>query len=208
MGSKLSLGCTCGETMVVPVSVLGKTGLCPFCGTEILITTRNTHAYMGRTQPKTTVQSSEGSGLLEQWSNRKRDDGHEVAWRKFAEAVDLYNAGRFAEALTLLGALKEQFPENPHVLQAEVECGRALAQSRKRILENGANELTPELVHRVILDKMLHGSSESVQLEAAMLAAKLMGMLPEDGTMPEQLSGYLTKQVTHAQGRAMKEEIS
>ena len=204
MSSQLSLRCNCGETMVVPASVMGKLGLCPYCGAEIRIMPGNTKHYEAP-----PVQQGGGSGLLERWRRRHHDDHQEAAGRKFAEAVDLYNQERFAEALALLEVIKQEFPDNPHVIRAEAECVRAMNKSRNGhgLVDVSDGELTPELVQRVIMDKMLHGSTEAVQLEAAMLAARLLGMVPEEGQVPEGLKNMLPGPDSDRIGRVGRDEI-
>jgi len=158
--------------MVVPVSALHRAGLCPSCGAKILITEENTRPHNNR----------RGGGLL----SRLRDiqttsEPREEAWREFAAAVDLYNARRYAESLTVLNALGKKFPGNIHIEAARSQCMAALEKTvdgagsyaGRRV---DTDSLNAELVKSVVLDKLMNGSTEEVQLEAAKLASRLLGM--------------------------------
>lgn len=182
--SKLSLTCACGQDMLVPESALGKVGLCPSCGVEIPIGTDNTRPYE---PPRPT-----GGRLLSlQHRATPRDpDQQEQSWRRFAEAVDLYNDRHYAEALTLLNTLQEEFPGNPHIQTAREQCLRALQRSATALQVYDGQQiedvrLSPELVKSVVLEKMLNSKDESVQLQAAQLAAHLLGMF-QPATPPTQ----------------------
>jgi hypothetical protein len=175
--SKLSLTCACGQDMLVPASALHRVGLCPSCGVEIAISEGNTRPYE---PPRPT-----GGRLLslqhQQRATPRDPDQQEQSWRRFAEAVDLYNDRHYAEALTLLNALQEEFPGNPHVQAAREQCLRALQRSATALQVYDGQQiedirLSPELVKSVVLEKMLHSKDEAVQLQAAQLAAHLLGM--------------------------------
>lgn len=175
--SKLSLTCACGQDMLVPASALHKVGLCPSCGVEIHIDESNTRPYA---PPRPT-----GGRLLslqhQQRATQRDPDEQEKSWRRFAEAVDLYNDRHYAEALTLLNALQDEFPGNPHVQAAREQCLRALQRSATALQAYDGQHiedvrLSPELVKSVVLEKMLHSKDEGVQLQAAQLAAHLLNM--------------------------------
>lgn len=165
---KLMLQCECGQEMTVPDSALGRRGLCPECGKELLIGDQNTFPWQPRARRPSPARPQAAVPP-------------EQAWRRFAEAVDLYAAGRFAEALAVLNQLRLEFPDDQSILDAQRQCLEALERSAAPIapLADAADaELTPELVRKVILEKMLRGGTESVQLQAAELAARLLGMFP------------------------------
>jgi len=178
-----TLLCTCGQTMSVPESALGRVGLCPACGTEIAITRE-------RIEQPTPAPLRPGGGLL----SRKRsmqvtqgNENREEAWRKFATAVDLYNNRRYAEALTLLNTLQQTFPGNPHVDAAQAQCAEALREAATPRLEYAGTPvdeatLSEELVKSIVLKKMLHGGTEEIQLQAAELGARLLGLLHASDT--------------------------
>lgn len=175
--NKLSLTCECGQEMVVPASALGRSGLCPGCGTQVNITSENTHPYQPRRRPM-----PQRSVAVRTTEPPRESTSREDAWRNFAAAVDLYNTRRYAEALTLLNVLLRQFPGNEHVVSARDQCLEAL----QRVTHSGHTYdgqpiddavLSPELVKSVVLDKLLRASSEEVQLRAAELAARMLGIL-------------------------------
>ncbi len=178
---KLNLICECGQRMVVPDAALGKAGLCPNCGREVTITRKNTRPYL---------RQSGGDGLLRQHQLAKpTSELKEKAWREFATAVDLYNVKRYAEAFAILDGLLERFPGNPHVELARDQCLTALHEPERPALEYHGKDvdtsnLNPDLVTRVILDKLCHGSSDTVRLHAADLAARILGMYTDTAPTP------------------------
>lgn len=164
--------------MVVPGSAVGKTGLCPGCGAEIQISAENTRPYEERKR--------RGGGLLAlRREVNTGNDNREESWRRFAAAVDLYNTRRYAEALTLLNALITQFPGNPHVETARNQCMEALQRTTlSGYTYDGApvddGVLNEALVKCIVLDKMLNGAAEEIQLRAADLAARMLGLYESD----------------------------
>jgi hypothetical protein len=172
-----TLVCECGQPMSVPESAIGRTGLCPACGKEIPITRERLHAPSAPRR---------GGGLLSRKQSAlvtQNNEHREEAWRKFATAVDLYNSKRYAEALTLLSGLQQTFPGHPSIETAQAQCMEALqeAASPPRLEYDGEpiaeTVLTEELVKSVVLRKMLHGNSEEIQLKAAELGARMLGLL-------------------------------
>ncbi len=174
--SKLALTCDCGQEMAVPENAIGKKGLCPACGADIRITEKNTLPWRKR----------RGGGLLALAraggppALRDAQD-EDAAARQFAEAVDLYNQRRYAEALTVLNALQGSYPGNPHIEAAQGQCALALQRSagagtRYAGATIPQDILSPELVKSVVLDKMLNAGTDDAQLHAADLAARLLGM--------------------------------
>lgn len=174
-----TLVCACGQAMTVPESALGRTGLCPACGKEVAISRHSLQAPSPAPQRR-------GGGLL---SRRKAsevtqsNENREEAWKKFATAVDLYNNRRYAEALALLGALEQVFPGNPHIQAAQAQCADALREASAPVLQYDGERvpedaLSEELIKGVVLKKLLHGSTEEIQLQAAELGARLLGLLP------------------------------
>jgi hypothetical protein len=104
----------------------------------------------------------------------------EDARQRFGQAVDLYYAKRHAEALAVFDSLASEFPGNPDIRAAREQCIVAMqrpalgAPDSANLIEQ--TEITEETVKRVILDKLLNAESEAVQLHAAELAMKLLGM--------------------------------
>lgn len=174
-----SLVCSCGQTMSVPETAIGRVGLCPACGAEIAITRERLQQVAVPPPPRA------GGGLLSRKRNQQvtqSNESREDAWRKFATAVDLYNGRRYAEALTLLNTLQQTFPGNPHVDAAQAQCAEALREAAAPRLEYAGTPvdeatLSEALVKSVVLKKMLHGATEDIQLQAAELGARLLGLL-------------------------------
>lgn len=176
-----SLLCACGQSMSVPESAVGRVGLCPACGAEIAITRERLQVPMAQSD----APRRPGGGLLSHkrmQQVQQSSEHREEAWRKFATAVDLYNSRRYAEALTLLNTLQQTFPGNPHVEAAQAQCAEALREAATPRLEYAGSAvaedvLTEALVKSVVLKKMLHGGTEEIQLQAAELGARLLGLL-------------------------------
>jgi len=164
--------------MLVPASAMGRVGLCPSCGAEVRITAQNTRGPGHTPDPARRP----GSGLLGRHRAvaRRVSEPREESWRKFAAAVDLYNAHRYAEALVLLDALLHDYPDNAHVHAARNECIAALhgAPALPRHYNDQPvpeQTLNADLVKSVVLEKLLHGD-DATQLRAAELAARIVGL--------------------------------
>lgn len=175
---KLTLTCECGQEMLVPASALGKVGLCPSCGAEVRISRSNTRA----SEAAPAVERRPGSGLLgrQRAVARRVSEPREEAWRKFATAVDLYGAHRYAEALALLDALLHDYPGNTHIQAARSECLQSLqgVPALPRLYDDHPvpeQTLNAELVKSVVLEKLLHGD-DATQLRAAEVAAHILGL--------------------------------
>jgi hypothetical protein len=174
---KLIVTCNnCGREARVSPQALGKTGICPHCRKKSPITTDNT-----REDAEKTVQL-----------RNPRPRGHRRPTPRqvdlFGKAVDLYQRGEHAEALSIFDRLTRELPGNPDVGYARMECLEALRRPRvSGSSENGA-DLTPDQVRRVVLDKMLHGRDEAdeLQLKAARLAAEMLGMVSPGGSVRGQ----------------------
>lgn len=192
---KLILNCSCGQRMQVPRSAIGRTGLCPSCGAAVPITAENTTQASVRGAGPDTAPPTGGAGGA--WSGA-RQSPTEDAKRKFGEAVDLYYRRHYAEALAIFNGLARQFPGNSEIERGRDQCLAALrggggyqgASSLESYLSlpgGGAEsngQLDESTVRQVILDKMLHSVSEPVQLQAAELACKLLGLLEGGAQRP------------------------
>ncbi len=179
----VEIGCeACGQIMRVPPGSEGRRGQCPACGHKIHLSPARLHPLSQAEAPRP------GGGLLRNRTQRTRQAEtatREAAARRFAEAVDLYGQGRYAEALYLLDALKRDYPANEEIDSARAQCLAALGAAPAGLpapeaAEAAEAELTCDTVRRVVLEKLLYGRTESVQLEAAELAARLLGMLPHE----------------------------
>lgn len=160
--------------MQVPRSALGKTGLCPACSRAIPIRTDNTEPapLTGAFSPfsNATPQPPTPPGPVE-------DDK-----RRFGEAVDLYFARRYAEALAVFNSLATRFPDSPEVEMGRSLCLKALQTRPAFALEDkraqsDAGQLTEDLIKKLLVHLMVNASSEEVQLKAAELACRMLGIL-------------------------------
>ena len=173
---KLILTCgSCGQRMQVPRSAIGRTGLCPACGTTVRINSDNTTTAGPARKGMFTGGTSWWRG-----AGKANDD----AKRRFGEAVDLYYSGRFAEALAIFNGLARDYPGNPDIQNGRVQCERALRHpgaGRRLALEDKTEKvkgavLDRETVERIVLEKLVAGESEAIQLQAADIAARILGM--------------------------------
>ena len=171
---KLTLTCACGQRMLVPRSAVGKMGMCPSCGKHIHIGPDRVDPQPGRFR----------SGFLRRELTRGQRGASmasEEAKQRFGQAVDLFYAKRYAEALSLFDTLAKEFPGNPEVQSGRAQCLQFLNRltfsgaEARRALPDGA-ELDIDTVKRVVLDLLLHGARDEVRLQAAELASKLLGI--------------------------------
>lgn len=173
---KLILTCgTCGQRMQVPRSAIGRTGLCPACGATVRINSDNT-----------TTAAPKRKGVFRGGANWWQGSGkaNDDAKRRFGEAVDLYYSGRFAEALAIFNGLARDFPNNADIQNGRIQCEKALRRpgaGRRLALEDKSERLKDavldrETVERVVLEKLVAGESDAIQLQAAEIAAKILGM--------------------------------
>ena len=185
---KLIVTCECGQRMQVARSAIGRTGICPTCGQTLLVTGDNT-----RPLPR-----GKGGAFSGQSWWRGVGEPPQDAKRQFGEAVDLYCKRRYAEALAIFNSLAKRFPNNKDIENGREQCISALKRPHGLALEHKGSpvadaKLDEETVKRVVLEKMLHGSTEAIQLQAAELAARILKM---EGN----------GQVTHEEAEALQEK--
>jgi hypothetical protein len=178
---KLIVTCQCGQRMQVPQSAFGKVGMCPTCGHTIRINNQNT-ARPGGTVATGTGRPFQRSRLL---------DTSEQDKRRYGEAVDLCKTGRFGEALAIFESLAHQYPGHQGIENGRSHClrqlhGPGLLESDGRTESHPQGAFDRETVRQVVLNKMLRGGSEEIQLQAAELAARILGMLGEGETAAEK----------------------
>jgi len=176
---KLVVTCQCGQRMQVPRSAIGKTGMCPTCGQTVLITAENT-------RPITPPQRGRLFGLKNTSWWRGATEPPEDAKRRFGQAVDLYCSQRYAEAMAIFNSLAKQFPGNPDIENGRAQCIAALKRPPALALEDKSpGHVDPTLdeatVKDVVLEKLIHGSSETIQLQAAELACRMLGLFQKNG---------------------------
>lgn len=177
----LYITCECGQQMQVPRSAIGKMGQCPSCGEKIPINHETTTR-----QPQ--AAASVGSASRNRWGAKSRPSMD--AKQQFGRAVDLYCAGHYGEALAIFDALQAEFPDSIEIERARRQCAEARSRDPIRLTGPSGAQITGDeldedamrAVRRVALEKMLHGSTDAIQLQAAELVARLTGMLvPESG---------------------------
>lgn len=185
---KLYITCDCGQQMQVPRSAIGKMGQCPACGERIPINHETTTR-----QPQAT--SSLGAAVRGRWGAKSRPTMD--AKQQFGRAVDLYCAGRYGEALAIFDALQAEFPDSVEIARARRQCAEARNRDPLSLagpeVQGVGDEIDGRImssVRRVAIEKMLHGSSDAIQLQAAELVARLAGMLGSPGEAPPQAAPH------------------
>ncbi|HRK34860.1 MAG TPA: hypothetical protein PLJ47_09735 [Candidatus Hydrogenedentes bacterium] len=206
---RLMIHCSCGERIQVPQSALGKAGICPSCGTTIQITKENATPYRPGSGPSTAPPRQTSQPGERTWTGGGANAPDDVR-RRFAEAVDLYFAKRYSEALVMFNALSALMPHDADIQMGQSMCLNALRKisplglghemraqlpapvesnpDRVEAILNGPTpDLDPNFFRRFLADKMLHGANDEIQLRAAELAAKILGYLdtPQRPPAPE-----------------------
>ena len=177
---KLLVRCTCGQEMQVPRSAFGKSGMCSSCGRTVRIGSDNTRPFGPTPTGAGRSGANYGGGKSFNW--RRIAGPSEDAKQQFGKAVDLYTAHRYAEALAIFDSLAREFPDNPEIDQARRQCLRAMNRTTLPAPVETAGtggKLDEHTIRQVLLAKMLNGATDSIQLQAAELAARMLGMLPE-----------------------------
>jgi hypothetical protein len=197
---KLIVTCTCGQRMQVSRSALGKMGRCTACGARFRVSPENTAP---------AKPTSQGRALREGVLSPPHYGvpPSEEAKQHFGRAVDLYTQHHYAEALAIFDALAREYPGNPDIQNGRQQCVAAmnrpsLAVPPRAQLPDGA-ELNTETVERVVLEKLLYGSTETVQLQAAEIAGRLLGIaVPVDKEKPDH------EEPDDGHGRPLADEAS
>jgi hypothetical protein len=172
---KLFITCDCGQQMQVPRSAIGKMGQCPSCGEKIPIN-RDT------TSRTPQARASVGGFSRNKWGSQGKPSVD--AKQRFGRAVDLYCAGHYGEALALFDSLQEEFPDSMEIERARRQCIEARNRGPINLPEPDAGQVagdalddgTLRALRRIAVEKMLHGATDAVQLQAAELVARLAGL--------------------------------
>jgi hypothetical protein len=175
---KLLVKCSCGQEMQVPRSAFGKSGMCSSCGRTVRIGSDNTRPFSPT--PTSRPAYTNAGGRTFNW--RRIVGPSEEAKQQFGKAVDLYSSHRYAEALTIFDSLAREFPDNPEIDQARRQCLRAMNRSTLPAPDHypaTTGDFDESTVRQVLLTKMLNGATDSIQLQAAELAARVLGMVPD-----------------------------
>jgi hypothetical protein len=134
------------------------------------------------------------------------------AKRRFAEAVDLYFSQRYAQALSIFESLAEDYPDNSDIISGRQMCTAALRNRQPLALDHQSGSSTnlpvpidgragepvrrlapptesipdsvvEDTLKHVLVEKMLNGADDRIQLRAAELAIRVFGFgkkKPED----------------------------
>ena len=180
---KLFITCTCGQQMQVPRSAIGKMGQCPSCGDKIPIT-RDTTSRTRR------ASMAKGTPNPNRWGSQK---GPSIESKeRFGRAVDLYCSGSYGEALVIFNMLSQEFPDSIEIHKAREQCIEARNRdplnlpgpASGQVMGDQLDENILRSMRRIVVEKMLHGSSDAVQLQAAELVARMAGVF--DGPPPTE----------------------
>jgi hypothetical protein len=111
------------------------------------------------------------------------------AKEQFGRAVDLYCKGSYGEALVIFDALRQEFPDSTEIERARQQCVDARNRdplnlpgpASGQVMGDTLDENTLRSMRRIAVEKMLHGESDAVQIQAAELVARLSGSLNDTG---------------------------
>ena len=191
---KVIVTCPCGQRMQVSRSAYGKTGICPKCNQKIRVGANGVEP-LALPSPD-SAPSPTGYTPPFQFQERQNSDS-ETAKRNFAWAVDLFYHARYGEALAILDDLRKDLPGNAQIETAHARCLHAIKAPAEKP-ENTqpaaepahgttspppphgpkpAPELNPQAVNQTVLHLMTSGSTDSVRLQAAELASRILGLL-------------------------------
>lgn len=179
--------------MQVPRSAVGKMGQCPSCGEKIPINRDTTS-----TTPQ--AKASITSATRKKWGSRAKPTVD--AKQQFGRAVDLYCAGHYGEALAIFDALQAEFPDSAEIQRARRQCLDARNRdplnlpgpADGQVAGDELDEGTVRAMRRIVVDKMLRGDSDAVQLQAAELVARMAGVLDATPARPAGGSGAAAAQ--------------
>jgi hypothetical protein len=115
------------------------------------------------------------------------------AKQQFGQAVDLYCAGKYGEALVIFNALSQEFPDSVEIQKARQQCLEARNRDplnlpgphSGQVMGDTLDDEILRSMRRIVVEKMLHGSSDAVQLQAAELVARMSGVLEGTPASPE-----------------------
>ena len=179
---KLLVTCECGQQMQVPRSALGKMGMCPTCGKTTRISSENTSALPARSKKMKTKAAGSERPSRPSFQSSGSAAPHEDAKQRFGLAVDHYYAGRYGQALAVFDGLLKEFPDDSEIDRGREQCLAAIRGAKiSGLLAHGEADPSPDVsmlnegtVRRIVLEKLVGGSSDEVQLQAAELASKLL----------------------------------
>lgn len=172
---KLYITCDCGQQMQVPRSAVGKMGQCPSCGEKIPI---NRDTTSRTPQARASVTGS----TRNKWGGNAKPSLD--AKQRFGRAVDLYCAGHYGEALAIFDSLQADFPDSMEIERARRQCIEARNRdpinlpgpADGQVAGDALDASTLQALRRIAVEKMLHGVTDAVQLQAAELVARLAGL--------------------------------
>lgn len=173
---KLFITCDCGQQMQVPRSAIGKMGQCPSCGEKIPI---NRETTSSAPQARPSIHST----TRKRWGRTAKPSVD--AKQQFGRAVDLYCAGRYGEALAIFDTLHAEFPDSTEIERARRQCVEARNRGplnlpgpgEGQVAGDELDEPTMRAMRRIVVEKLLHGDTDVVQLQAAELIARMAGVL-------------------------------
>ena len=190
---KVIVTCPCGQHMQVSRSAYGKIGICPKCNQKIRVGANGVEPLA---LPSPADAPSPAANTA-QFQERPSADP-EAKKRQFAKAVDLFYHARYGEALGILDELRKDLPGNVQIETARARCLDALSTPAAKAEDTNcgasvppprphdniapppgpepAPELTSQAVHQTVLHLMTSGSTDSVRLQAAELASRILGL--------------------------------
>lgn len=169
---RLVITCECGQKLQAPRSYLGKRVQCPKCGHISRLSSDET------TLPGPTLRERVFGGKEAGWGPGAGPT--ESAKQRFGAAFDLFSRQQYAEALAIFEALAEDYPGHPDIIEMRAHCLRVMNRSALPGPGGGLlslEQFNADTVRQVILEKLLHGKTDDIQLQAAELACRVLGLL-------------------------------
>lgn len=196
---RLIVVCECGERIQVPRSAIGRTGLCPGCGRRVRVRGDNTvpfrPAVYGFDGPVRAGRQQESEPQMPCGAPPEDDK------LLFGKGVDLYMEGHYGQALALFSSLLQRYPGSTEIQTARQLCAKGLRalpfkpRDTKPERLGEPEKLDAEFVHKFVLDMMMNGASENVQLQAAELACRMLGMIEHSPDSPPPSPLAMLRQV-------------
>ena len=184
---KLILTCLCGQRMKLPRSAIGKKGLCPSCNREVDITASEARPensgkapkfYNPGPAPQSGQAGSQRFSLME-------------AKQAFGRATDLFFERHYGEALSIFDSIACEYPDSPEIEDARRQCVVAMRRPPLAITQEPSaaplaltgpqdKASVKDAVITKLMEKMQVGASDEIQLRAAELIVRMMGLFDDD----------------------------
>ena len=197
---KVIVACPCGQKMQVSRSAYGKIGICPKCNQKIRVGAGGVEPL---SLPSPDMPRDNAAAYTPPRHENQYAPELDRAKKLFGQAVNLFYRSDYAGALSILENLMRELPGNPQIATARMRCTEAIERAKTAQTAQHSDytpdvepaqktpppphkdaephqtqqePLTPEAVHQALLYLLRQGSPDSVRLEAAELAYRILGL--------------------------------